>query len=385
MGNFSAKKGKVKKPNNSKKDKKNNNTMENKENFSYLKTKEKIFEKIEIKKSFNNFNTFQEPPIKLHFLKNIINDSFSKYLLDNSFIVFKSLDNLIYLIYSNEKNSIISFDLISNKKINEIKNAHFENIKGFRYYLDKNNKRDLIISISGNDNNIKLWNINNFECLLNLRYINKIGFINSACFLNNNNEIYIVTSGSIYPGTPEPVKIFNLNGQKIKEINDLNDCTYFIDSYYDKKLLKNYIITGNKEFNKSYDYNNNNFYHKYFDKNCTYHYSLTIINNNEEILLIGPNLDNNIRIWNFHSGLLLKKINCYNPLFGVCLWDNDHFFVGCEDKTIKIIEIKTGKIIETLTGHNESISTIKKIIHPKYGECLISKGLYNEPLKLWIK
>ena len=38
---------------------------------------------------------------------------------------------------------------------------------------------------------------------------------------------------------------------------------YFIDIYYDNDLFKNYIITGNKGYIKSYDYNKNKLYHKY--------------------------------------------------------------------------------------------------------------------------
>ena len=76
----------------------------------------------------------------------------------------------------------------------EIKNAHNKVIANFRYHLDNKNKRDLIISISPEDNNIKLWNINNLECLLNLSNIYEEGLINSACFLedynNNINDFY---------------------------------------------------------------------------------------------------------------------------------------------------------------------------------------------------
>ena len=45
------------------------------------------------------------------------------------------------------------------KKINEIKNAHNRNITSYNYILDNINKRDLVLSVSENDNNIKLWNI----------------------------------------------------------------------------------------------------------------------------------------------------------------------------------------------------------------------------------
>ena len=86
-----------------------------------------------------------------------------------NFSAFKSINNIIYIIYANIYKSIISYNLIENKKINEIKNDHENEITGFRYYLDKINKRDLIISISGIDINLKLWNINKWESLLNIK------------------------------------------------------------------------------------------------------------------------------------------------------------------------------------------------------------------------
>ena len=100
---------------------------------------------------------------KIELLNNIINEPYIKYIKVNSFISFKSIYDILYLIYSTKKNAIIFYNLINNKKINEIKNAHQESITNFRHYLDSYNKRDLIISISLVDNNIKLWNIKNSE------------------------------------------------------------------------------------------------------------------------------------------------------------------------------------------------------------------------------
>ena len=120
-----------------------------------------------------DFNTeFKTDPMKISYKGKITKDSYafsSSCLsrLDNTFTVFKSnFDNIIYLIYANENKSIISYNLIERKKINELANAHNNNITNFRYYLDKEKKRDLLISISSDDRNLKLWNINNLECLI---------------------------------------------------------------------------------------------------------------------------------------------------------------------------------------------------------------------------
>ena len=50
-----------------------------------------------------------------------------------------------------------------------------------------------------------------------------------------------------------------------------------------------------------------------------------------------------------------------------------------------MIDLKKGIIIKDLIGHKKEALTIKKFIHPKYGECLISQNHSNSNIKLWIK
>jgi len=54
-----------------------------------------------------------------HLLKNITKDSYIPYYKGvNSFCLFKSIDKILYLIYASKACSIISFDLINDKRIN---------------------------------------------------------------------------------------------------------------------------------------------------------------------------------------------------------------------------------------------------------------------------
>ena len=325
-----------------------------------------------------NFNE-----IKL--IKDLIKDSYVYYsFLDNTFCVFESIDKILYLIYGNKYRSIISFNIIDSKKINEIKNAHESYITNFRHYLDINNKRDLIITISADDNNIKLWNIVNLELLVDIQNINKDGLLYSSCFLNNNSQIYIISSNYDYSGNCEPIKVFDFNGNYIKEINSSEDKTYFIDTYHDEKLDINYIITGNKNDVKVYDFDKDDLYKKYDDNDNKGHYSVVIYNKDDIIKLIESSDDKNIRIWNFHTGQMINKINVSNKycLNGVCLWDHEYIFVGCYDKKIKLLNINKGILIKNISGHNSRVLTIKKIAHPIYGNCLISQSWDNK-IKLW--
>ena len=331
---------------------------------------------------------YKTNPTNIEYYSDLTKDSYCQYsFLDNIFNIFKSINNILYLIYTNEMKSIFFYDLINNQKINEIKKAHKMTIFNIRHYLDTINKRDLIISISFG-NNIKLWNINNLECLFYFNHIYDCGTIYSACFINDNNKNYIITSNSDFPSNFGMIKIYDFEGNKVKEINESNDSTFFIDIFYDKKIRKNFIITGNYDYVKSYDYSDNKVYHKYCDsidheKDKSVHISITINDFKNVIKLIESSYDGNIRIWNFHSGDLIKKIYISEyQLNGICLWNNKYLFVGCHDKNMKLINLDNEEI-KDISGHKHYVLAIKKVIHPKLGECLISQGSLNDQIKLW--
>ena len=204
-------------------------------------------------------------------------------------------------------------------------------------------------------------------------------------FLKDNDQINIVTSNFCLDNDYEHIKIFDLTGNKIKEIYySYDNNTYFIDSYYDYKKSKIFIISANKDYVISYDYNNLVIYHKYCDNDNKDHYKAIIYDKDEVIKLIESSEDGNIRFWDFHDGKLLKKIKISHSLYNLCLWNKEYIFIGCKNKTIKLLNLKNGKIIKSLSDDNNSIITIKKIIHPIYGECLVTQGYGYNPIKLWI-
>ena len=62
--------------------------------------------------------------------------------------------------------------------------------------------------------------------------------------INNSNQNYIIPTNNFR----EPIKIYDFFGIKRKEINS-DDRAYTIESY------KNFILTGNENFVKSYEFN----------------------------------------------------------------------------------------------------------------------------------
>ena len=127
-----------------------------------------------LKKELNQMKQiYQENkgPQNLTELSQITKDSYSDDVSDNTFTVFKSIQDYIFLIYSTKNKSIICYDLIEQKKLIEIKNSHQDFITNFRHFLDKKNKRDILMTISCADRNIKLWDASNWECILDLKGI----------------------------------------------------------------------------------------------------------------------------------------------------------------------------------------------------------------------
>ena len=362
-----------------------------KNDLNDLKNENKILKnELESKLKALNKNKNQEnnTPKNIRLLMDMVNDSYAISNTDNSFSVFKSINDIFYLIYSNKIKSLICYDIYKEKKIFDLINYHNEYISSFRHILDKKNKRDLIMSISGKDNNVKILNFNNRECIVDSRNINKYGMLYSACFLTDKKETYFISSNRNKNGPIESIKIFNLKGEKINELKNSNENTLFIDTYYDNLTSKNFIITGNIGYVKSYDYNNNKIYHIYDDKggNSNFgHFSIVINSHKEKIELIESCFDGNLRIWNFHSGLLLKKIKISEKgLRAICLWNDNYVYVGCDDSTIKLVETKNGCVVNNIEGHNEQVITIKKIILKNYGECLISQNTRESSIKLWL-
>ena len=338
-----------------------------------------------MKSSIETFN--------IEFKEDIINDIYCLQDKDNVFSVFYSVHEILSLVYSTIDYSIILFDVINKIKIVEIKNAHNAYIIEFRHFLDKSdkcNKRDLILSSSFEDRNIKVWDFNNMECIFNIIPYSK-GIINSSCFLydNNTNEILIITSNLNNTNSliKDSIKVFNLEEKEIKEIKDSEKEVLFLESFYDNKYNKNYIISANKSLAISYDYEENIVYQHYMDKNSVYDCSSIIIyddNTNNRVNLIYSTGDGFIKIWDFHLGELLNiiKIN-EGYIFSICLFDDKYLFSGgkyYKNEIIKKEDEKSNIKIIHLNGE----TTCKLIEHKIYGNCLITKSLESDgPLKLW--
>ena len=156
-----------------------------------------------------------------------------------------------------------------------------------KYLFDENNKRDLLFSLS-EYMYLKLWNVNNCECLFNIKieiYYYKDEH-NHLGILKLNNNVYNIIVSTAF----EDLKILDLNGNKLNENyrNNLNiekaEKFVFIDAYYDKKLRNNYIFFFNNYDDTlfSVDYQKGILYQTY--GKMPYYNTQIIINDDNENL-----------------------------------------------------------------------------------------------------
>ena len=140
---------------------------------------EKIQLKEEIRKNEKNLKKLN--PLHFEFISNL-SKSEMNFRVDNTFEVFNSILGQMCLVYAfkleNKYNSIATYNIIDYKTMGVLRNAHREDITNFRHYLDKRNRRDLILSVSATDNNARMWDINNLEFIIT---------INNSLFIGNTN------------------------------------------------------------------------------------------------------------------------------------------------------------------------------------------------------
>ena len=293
------------------------------------------------------------------------------HITKSIFYVFNSLNNILYLIYSNESTSIICYNLIKNSKISELKKAHIKSISSLKHYLDKLNKRDLIISISSQEKNLKIWNLYNFSCIYN---IEKSKVINAACPFTDDNINYIIINHCIYD--------FNYN--KILKIKEYKEKINFMDIYYDKNLDKIFIIAGFSGCLKSYDYDENEIYNIYGDRdNSEVYNSMVIIDDGIYVKMITSNKNGNIEIYNFNTGIMLKAIVVGYAVNCICSFENKYLFIEYNNGMIRQMDVERLTTINTFNSNYKQGVIFQVISFPNFGNYLVSQGKFNGEIKLW--
>jgi hypothetical protein len=281
---------------------------------------------------------------------------------------FKTIDELILLAFT-VKNTIQIYDLLTRCDIKTLENVG-DRIHKVQHYLDNIKKRDLLLAVS--EINIKIYDIKDYSNILSINdaHPNKIIYSGNIIFFNN--EMYVTT-------TPinDDLKIFNSSGKHIRSFGEYDDMR-FSEVYY--SYNNTYVLAAGHEM-KIYNFETGKLFNHYKeegDSNTNWHlYGGVIIINGKETLFEGDYNTGYVRIWDFNDKKLIQKINSGSGLNGGLFWNDDYVIFSGHDKNIKILNIKTGKMEQNLSKHENQVCGVKKIEIPCFGECLISYGLNN--------
>ena len=314
---------------------------------------------------------------------------------NSDFIVFKSINDILTLIYCDSNKSIISYNLLHNKTILEIKRKNdfidisYYPIKrshssSFKHFLDKKNKRDLILL--NESLRLTIFDNKNFECISSTQVFPII-----SDFITYNNNIYIIFSEIYSNQLLQIYDLNNLNGERIKLLDCSDNSVTDVEIFYDLKLNKIFIIIVTLSSLLSYDYNENEIYHYYSD--LFYEINKVNIINDEDITKLLWSDTRNITIFDFHSGDLLDIVSPEVNIQTHCIWNNQYLIVATlkqnissfnQYSEIKLIDLTNGKIINDLLNINNKVKRINILNHPIYGKCLIS-GVDCNKIKIFIE
>ena len=135
-------------------------------------------------------------------------------------------------------------------------------------------------------------------------------------------------------------------------------------------------------FIKSFNFQENTLYNKYYDNNNRPHFSLACYKDEKILKLIDSCSDGKIRIWNFHTTELINVIDFGVRINNISLFNNKYIFISCYDYNIRILNLKN-EIVEDFLGITQDIVSLCTIKCHNKENYLIVQGLDIEPISIY--
>ena len=318
-----------------------------------LELTDKDKNQISINKNIQNFSTIPKKLKKKNLYNNVNFNKFSS----QQFCVFKSLTNQDILVFPNS-NEIIIYNLNFFQKMSNFKIFKKE-IRCIRYYRDYKKKKDLIL-VCGLDNKIILFDFFSLKILTCINNVSdKDCYVISVSMIFDINDNYFISS-SLFD---KYLKIWNSKGESIDVINE-EEKINFMDTFFDKKLAKYFIVIGTTCGSKTFDFEKRSLYLQY---SFVQSYSLVCTEYlGESVLIESDYRANVVLIYDFHKGDILKEYKTanfedYYYGLGICLW-NSNFILQCSfnyDNCLLGINIKDNKIVKYGNLNNQYFSCQK--------------------------
>ena len=324
---------------------------------------------------------FKTNPSTLKFKIDLSTKAQKSFTIDNVIAVYAGYDGNSYLAAPISTTFEIEIMNLKDSKIVHSLKGHSAHIYIVRHYFQRKSSTDFLISTSS-ERKVKVWNLKTYECHITLNKCHTGTYLYSALLLfdNINNLNYIVTS---CPN--EYMKLWDFDsGKFIREIGSTSDYTYFINYWNNNNI--NYIINANSSNVKIYGINKSKeIYREFLAPQSTWHMSAFVERMNDINYLFESDGNGYLRIWNIEKKEIYKSIQASGcNLRGICFWNDRFIIAASSDKGFKIFDLENNKNIITIHGHESVLCTVQKIMHPLYGESLISSGIDGN-IKLWIQ
>ena len=359
------------------------NSLKTEINEFILKLIKCIFPEHEPIKIYTNQSTvdFISNPQELKYKETITNKCLKSFTIDSIFDAYTAFDGNAYLASSLSSSYNIEIYNLQNNTLQSTLKGLYNQLYIVRHYAQYSTNTDYLLSTT-TGKTLKIWNLKTYTEYLTIKNCHSGAYMYSALLLFDeiNKKNYVVTSSP-----NDYIKLWNFeDGKFIHDVGTKSDYTYFINSWcHDSKY---YIINANADNVKIYGIDKiNDLFGEYTGKQRTWHMSAFVEKINDIDTLFESDGNGYVRLWNLENNSLMKNIYCPScSLRGLCLWNQQYVIVASSDKSFKIIDFVKEKCVNSIVGqHYNSLCSVKKIKHPKYGESLLS-GSIDGSIKLWI-
>ena len=378
------------------KEKNININKENKDNKDIFTTKNIRAKKLYLKIFKVTNELFIKNPNDLKYNSTIVKNLSAKGVNDIFEVFTCKKDNQVYLVSKNAKTHDLDIISLNNNKIISSLKGHNNTITMIRYFINYKGKNEYLIS-ADLDKNVIVWNINDNY---NILHFIKTDYIDNniySCyiFFDNFDNNYIFTSCGLNrykKNDTSYTKMYSLkDGSFVKNIVDSNDNnTYYLLVWYNENTKSNYLVECCEDKIVITNFVLNEIYAKLVDPRFKIlkYYSAFIScsdNKNGKEYLYCSSSNGCLVIWDLKDKSLyyfrkISKVELYN----IIQWNKQYAIIsGGANKSIIIVDLENLKEYKTIqTDHSSNVNCIKKIIHPVYGECLLSSG-NDHKIKLW--
>jgi WD40 repeat protein len=322
---------------------------------------------------------FGDHPLNFELKQTITTKCQKSYTIDCVFCAFISLEGSPIVAWGNSSHQLEIFDLYQNKVIHTL-TGHKQHIYIVRHFVDTNKNIDYLITTSY-EKSVKVWDLKQAKCILTIPNCHKSYYVYSALMTFLEGETNVVTSAP-----NEKIKVWNMEGVCVREIGTTSDYIYYINVWINPNTGKTCLINANSVDVKFYNFYDGALIKQFKSKSSSsWHMSALIIYWKNDYHLVDSDGNGNLRVWNIESGEEVKTINTPGcNLRGLCLWNDQYIICASSDKSYKVYDLNSMQLVETKTGHENVACTVSKILHPIYGECILSSAI-DGAIKLWGK